>query len=217
MRWPSSKEFFIVMATSKIFPRVGRSGRFTRLSSGLQSSDLLGRFSVVRGKTTAKSLVEPKYTPGHMARHPMESNLRSLLTTIWKNWNIRFWKPSPAWHRAYASRLVTTRASVSKMASTWFLHSQCIVRRSVQLQHAVNLQHILFKGSRGTTNSVLIRMRIKLKGFRRTRFKDGGITNQVPQATVLLLLINVRELSFSRDPRKITQQFAYWGYWGDGR
>jgi hypothetical protein len=43
--------------------------------------------SAVRETTTAEVVwfvVEPIGTPGHMARHPMELNLRSSLPTIWK-------------------------------------------------------------------------------------------------------------------------------------
>lgn len=78
----------------KIFPRLGRSGRFARLSSGLQNCGSDGRqltnissYSVCRQRNRdrgSRSLVEPRGTPGHMARHPMELNLRLLLPTIWK-------------------------------------------------------------------------------------------------------------------------------------
>lgn len=78
----------------KIFPRLGRSGRFARLSSGLQKCASDGRqltnissYTVCRQRNRdrgSRSLVEPRGTPGHMARHPMELNLRLLLLTICK-------------------------------------------------------------------------------------------------------------------------------------
>lgn len=105
------KKVLEVMATSKIFPRLGRNGRFTQgyrrayrivvcLDNSLSSDE----------RQTRKLFVEPKGTPGHMARHPVELNLRSPLPTIWKLRIFDFEDHRMRRYPAFGRRLVTKRA-----------------------------------------------------------------------------------------------------------
>jgi hypothetical protein len=95
------KKVLQVMATSKIFARLGRSGRFARLSSGLQNhgSDVrqsMDVSSVVRETATVMVVGGAERHPRPHGNTPRGVEPSSTAADDLENPNAGFWKLSSA-------------------------------------------------------------------------------------------------------------------------